>query len=111
MKDRELGWLAGLLEGEGCFCLMVNKTNGRRYIKISLDMTDEDTVKRASEYAGVGTLGGPYSRGSNKSVWIWQVQKQADAAALMMMLFPLMGQRRQDKISELLTIWKAGTNG
>lgn len=111
MTTAELHWLAGILEGEGCFHLQSKKSSGV-YIQISMNMTDEDVVRKAQKIAGVGKVYGPYQRkapsgAAAKQVWLWQVMKQADAAALMMTLYPLMGQRRQNKITELLAVWRA----
>lgn len=43
LTQLELGWLIGLLEGEGCFDF-----DGSQ--RIALGMTDEDTVHKAAEY-------------------------------------------------------------
>ena len=42
MKTKELHWLAGLLEGEGCFTFNTYSP------VIMLAMTDEDEVRRAA---------------------------------------------------------------
>ena len=103
-SERDLGWLAGLLEGEGSFG--ANRTRNY-YPKIQLGSTDRDVVERAHAIAGVGTLNGPYSRGVNKEVWCWNVAAQADAAGLMMTLYPLIGLRRQARIREILLEWRS----
>jgi len=43
LSDFELGWLAGILEGEGCFDLSTNRTP-----RVRVSMTDEDIVLRVS---------------------------------------------------------------
>lgn len=43
----QISWLAGLLEGEGCFAIA--RTNGHAYPVIELQMCDEDVVRRAAE--------------------------------------------------------------
>lgn len=106
---RDLAWLAGLLEGEGCFSLA--KGHGPRHkITIQLSMTDEDVVRHAAEIAGVGASVKCYQRGG-KDVFVWIVGKQNDAAALMMTLCPLMGERRQAKIRECLKAWRDTVRG
>jgi hypothetical protein len=103
MTALELRWLAGLVEGEGCF--LVRKAKDRRYPAIQLEMTDEDIVRRAREVTGTGKVYGPYARKTGtqyKPSWYWHVVRTREALDLMWALFPFMGERRQIKILELL---------
>jgi len=50
---------------------------------------------------------GPYQYKSNLEYWTWEIAKQKHVAALLMTIYPIMSERRQNKISELLTHWKA----
>lgn len=105
----ELNWLAGLMEGDGCFTVHVKGPYRRP--QITLGMSDEDTIRRAHAIATVGHVNGPYTKMTpagkpGKPVWRWTVSDQADAAGLMMMLFPLMGQRRQERIRRILLDWR-----
>lgn len=106
MTVAELAWLAGLIEGEGAF----TTNNGGHNPRIVMSMTDEDVVRRAHVVSGVGRVGGPYQQKNNRSTttvwkptWRWDVSKTEDALDLMELLYPLMGERRQQKIDELLT--------
>ena len=52
MTELDIAWLAGLLEGEGCFRINTRKRdNGtiNYYPQLILKMTDEDIIKRAGE--------------------------------------------------------------
>jgi hypothetical protein len=95
---RDVIWLAGLLEGEGCF------TKCRESIRISIAMTDKDIIERVAVLfkcpVGVWTR-----RGTAKTPYNAIVCGN-DAAAWMMMIFPFMGSRRQARIKELLKIWR-----
>ena len=46
MKERDLAWLAGLLEGEGSF--LKAPPSNPNCPRISLEMTDKDIVERAA---------------------------------------------------------------
>lgn len=46
MKETDFYWLVGLLEGEGSF--MKGSPSSPNMVKISLQMTDEDVIKRVS---------------------------------------------------------------
>lgn len=62
MSEKELYWLAGLLEGEGSFS--PGPTSAPNSARISLTITDADVVARVAALWGVGEtryrgLGGP----------------------------------------------------
>ena len=108
ISTKDIVWLAGLLEGEGCFSLDGNGAKSRGYGKlvIVLQMTDRDVVARAAKILG-GPVAGPYRpKVSRKEVWTTRVWCRR-AASWMMTLHPLMGERRQARIQELLTHWRS----
>lgn len=95
---KDVYWLAGLLEGEGCF------STSRFCPIIALSMTDEDVVSRATKL-----LGASYGRHICKKPRkdCFQVHLYGDKAiAWMMTLYPLMGKRRQERIREIISGWK-----
>ena len=97
----DLGWIAGLLEGEGFFGL----TQGK-YLRIQVAMTDTDVIERLRLVLGFGYLDKTRRLPSGKIAYYWIVANQSQAAGLMMTLLPLMGQRRSEKIRECLVTWK-----
>lgn len=97
-----LDWLAGLLEGEGCFS--INKSYGGYVFPcIQLGMTDEDVVIRAGKLlGGNGKVREYRSRYPGaKLVYKYRVAGKR-AAELMKVLLPRMGDRRQVRIQEVL---------
>lgn len=104
----ELGWVAGLLEGEGSFYAQSPqpRKDGRRYRypHISCHLTDRDVLEHLRQVTGVGQLRPEAHRSplSKKASFVWVVSKHREAVALMNKLVLLMGQRRQSKIRELL---------
>ena len=76
-------------------------------------MTDEDTILRCREALGIGYVHGPYlydKRPNRKPFWQWAVAQQAQAAGLMMTIYPLMSNRRQGQIRKALAAWQAQGN-
>ena len=102
--ERDLYWLAGLLEGEGSF-MMPTPSAQPSQIKASLHMTDDDVVQRVCDYWGVSQRTGNMLP-SGKQVWKVDITG-AKAASWMRVLKPLMGQRRQARIEEILNYYDA----
>ena len=102
MRTRDIIYLAGLLEGEGCF-----RYESRRVgPSIVLGMTDKDVVEKAALLLGSGVVMRKLHPDKLwKPCYISKVHGRA-AAGWMMTLYPLLGERRQAKIREVLTKWK-----
>jgi len=99
----EIAWLAGLLEGEGCFPLN-RKASGRCDARIQLNMTDEDVVRRAAKMLGRSVY--MAQRAGQKPQWYVRTTG-TKAISWMMTIYGLMGKRRQERIRGLLAHWKA----
>lgn len=105
MLGSELYWLAGLLEGEGCFSIQ-KYPNRAPLARIRLAMTDFDVVLRAGRLIG-GKQRTPaewQKKGTTyKTIYNWSVTGR-EAVRLMRILLPLMGSRRADRITEILNL-------
>lgn len=101
----QIGWLAGLLEGEGSF--VWHKTirdKGRPRIQIS--MCDKDIIARVANYFNA-TLSGPYGPYKTQKQPYWYTHCSGKRAIeWMMTIFPLMGERRKIQITPLIQKWK-----
>lgn len=110
IRTTDIAWLAGLLEGEGSFHCdggrgsRLRETTG--HLSITVQMTDEDVIKKIQQVTGFGTFRSPRQLPSGKTCYGWSVSNQTQAAGLMMTLLPLMGVRRAAKIRECLAEWK-----
>jgi len=106
IEIKDIAWLAGLTEGEGCFAWQGCTAN------ITINMTDRDVVERASVLFKSNLLG-PYHPKQphvKKSKDIWRTTACGQRAiGWMMTLYPLMGERRKFKIEEVLHTWKTRT--
>lgn len=98
MADNELYWLAGLLEGEGCFAI---RGTGHNPI-IQLIMTDLDVVIRAAELMGCHKVikNKIYSK-SGKPLYRTTLYGKS-AIEIMKLVLPVMGKRRSEKIKECI---------
>ena len=111
IKD-DLMWLSGFLEGEGCFTYTSMKTTKRRYKypKIEVRNTDKDVMARAQHLIGGRSL---YEhrdkRFAGRAKLLYSATVSGPKAlALMTDLYPYMGERRRNRIEELLFAWEHG---
>jgi hypothetical protein len=103
MHPTDLAWLAGLLEGEGTF--LKPFPSAPRLVTVRVSMTDRDVVARAASLMGVGIASFRPKNPKHRPVWI-ATAKGTRARELMVMLKPLMGERRQSQIDAALTAAK-----
>lgn len=112
---KEIAWLAGLLEGEGCFSWSSKRVSGAGAPVIYLGMTDEDIVSRAAwllrapsvrrQAARVEADRPGFGGGIRKAMFRTTVSGSG-AAGWMMTLWPFLGTRRRAKITEVLAAWR-----
>jgi hypothetical protein len=96
MTRIETAWLAGILEGEGCFVFS-------RTPSIRLAMTDEDVVARVAELLGKHYVSRSPRKGQNLFVHTVEVFGEG-ARETMRAVLPYMGNRRAEKINEVLKL-------
>lgn len=100
MKEVDLAWLAGLLEGEGCFYACQPKFQP----SVKLTMTkDLDVLDRARVLMGAARVTGPYLDADPKHAPRYSVTiNSRKAIELMIAIRPHMGTRRQAQIDAAL---------
>ncbi len=108
LSVKDLAWLGGLVEGEGCF---YRQNMGKyHYPSITISMTDHDVMDKVATMWGVN-LQGPYqSKRPNSKPMYKALVFNNNAVAWMLTLFPLLGKRRRAKVIELVRDWKGGSN-
>ena len=101
MNLTETAWIAGLLEGEGCF--QGGKGNG---LTISCTMTDLDVLERLRNFCGGRIIKQRERQPHWKQTWRWGIHGR-QALGVLMHILPLMGKRRTEKILEVVAIYKS----
>jgi hypothetical protein len=101
-----IGWLSGLLEGEGYFGIIPSHVGGQtyRYPRVGISMTDRDVIARVASIWTVGVQSDK-KKPSRKQVYKTLIYGKR-AAAWMYALLPLMGQRRREQIRRALKEWE-----
>lgn len=96
MTECEIWWLAGLLEGEGCF------THNSYVPMIQVSMKDEDVIRHLHEITGAGKVYGPIvdRRPNHSPMYRWVVGRRLDAEKIMQEVYELMSARRQEQIMD-----------
>ena len=105
VTEREILWLAGFLEGEGCFGTWVLSAKPKIYRspRLVVTSTDKDVLDKASILLG-GTSRTKRVLPSGKTAYQVAVGG-AKAIGWMMTLYQFMGERRKSKIREVITKW------
>lgn len=94
----DAAWLAGIIEGEGTFTL-----NSGKYVQVSVMMADRDIVERCRQVSGLGTVNGPIDHPrSRKPLFTWDVSNKRDIARLLLLIYPLLGERRRARVAEIV---------
>jgi hypothetical protein len=101
MSSEEIAWLAGWLEGEGCFSF---GGAGGKYPRISAASTDLDTLEHVLKITNVGNITGRWvdKNPNHRKLWTWTVCTANDVAPLLEAILPFMMERRAARILELL---------
>jgi hypothetical protein len=109
ITTKDILWMSGLLEGEGCFQAGGNR-KGIPYI--SVGMTDRDVVEHAGRLLGAPKVGVasheqyPHLIAAHHKPNYRVVVAGVTAAAWMMTVYQFMGERRKAKIREVLAAWR-----
>lgn len=92
-----IGYLAGLIDGEGHFRMQKNQAY------MSLEVTDKEIVDLAFSRSKIGKLYGPYLRkDGRKPMWRWRVSNDKELVRLMLAIYPLVCPRRQEQMIPLI---------
>lgn len=105
LRIKEIAWIAGLLEGEGCFL-----SPKGRYCSpiIQLIMTDKDVMIKAAKILGTKKVikCKQDTRGKNPKQLYRTNVYGSRAIQWMMTLYTLLGERRQMKVREIIEAFK-----
>jgi hypothetical protein len=98
MTSTQVGWVAGLLEGEGSFIV----TKQRGLPRVQMQSTDHDVLLRLQAVLGRGHVTNVGIRGNRKRCWGFSLMGLRDVESLLLQIYPLMGERRRGQIDNLL---------
>lgn len=107
LQEVEIGWMAGLFEGEGCIQNMHDKRDvnkGTRTSRLRIGMTDLDVLEKFQDLAGCGKIytDSKPKKENHKQSYIWQVGDKANVIRLLLIMLPHFCERRKQKAIETL---------
>lgn len=106
MHREDAAWLAGLLDGEGCF------DNPRGAPRVRVKMADLDVVLRAADVMGATTYMENDLRPYVERKPLMVAQTTGDnAIAVMRAVLPWLGSRRSAKVTEIILAHEAKKRG
>lgn len=101
MTSEEAAYVAGIMEGEGCFD---NNRGNPRYLRIRVVMTDLDVVERVHQILGCGFVTyQPPREAHHKAHATLAVYDREDVKRIFDEIRPWMGSRRTAKMDALLS--------
>lgn len=106
---KDLYWLAGFLEGEGCFYSRHQNQKAGHMTTVTAAQVQREPLERCQKWLGGSTcLNSARTRKSQntQAIWEWSVNG-GRAAAVMMTLYPLMSPSRKEQIKKALSAWSA----
>jgi hypothetical protein len=100
---KEVYWAAGFIEGEGTFSLSGANKNSP---VISAKQVNLEPLCRIKNLFG-GKIHGPYRRHDRHSPCFNWTLSSRHTAGTMMMLWPLMSEKRRRQMEKVLSLWRA----
>jgi len=99
INKKDLLWLAGLIEGDGCFFSQKNRA------VITLSLTDKDVVERCVKILNSTYYCIPERHNGHKKTYGFQI-KSEKSISIMNALYPYMGERRKKTIDVVKKKWE-----
>lgn len=112
LSDFDLGWIIGLIEGEGCFTDYTNPKTGHYCVQMLVASTDKDVIDRLVSLVNMGRVGvKDYTNNEKfrnvngdpyKTQWWWTISDRSDFRSLCTKIVDKMSERRSARIRSIL---------
>lgn len=97
LDNLTLGWVAGLIEGEGCITDMKSK----RAIEVTVAMCDADVIEKLHKSIPGSTMCVGLLP-SGKNIYRCRINRRTIVYQLLKLIYPIMGDRRKARIDRAL---------
>ena len=92
MKQTDLAYTAGIIDGEGCISIYRMKVFSHLALRVSVSSTDE-WLCQFLKFSFGGHIYGPRRRGHNKPCWEWRITS-AGAGEFLRLILPYLRLKR-----------------
>jgi hypothetical protein len=100
----ELGWLVGIIEGEGNVNAHISQKSGYLCTSLSVSSTDEDVIQKLNLiFSGFSKYKRVYQN-HYKTQYVWAVNKRKDIKTISNVILPYLSKRRKDQFTKALTL-------
>ena len=100
MEDASLGWMAGVMDGEGTMCIHVIERSSRARLFVSVSNTDYRMISELRRLTGLGSIRREERSERQRARWIWRTAGQK-AAAFLEMILPYLRVKKEQAIIAL----------
>lgn len=111
MNDVDVGWLAGIIDGEGSISLERKNKGEWKYPRLSVSSTDIEILQHCVAITGIGTIR-PTGigtirpkkevRSNYKPSWVWKVDSKNDTLGILSVVLPYLKCPKKKNRSILL---------
>lgn len=97
MTDFEVGWVAGILDGEGCLSICCDlRKRGNYYIpQVIVNNTDKRMLDVLYKLTSFGHVTKRTKYTHQKQSWTWQVRRLSDIAVLLIEVYPYLVTKKE----------------
>lgn len=99
MSEADIAWAAGLYEGEGS---IFRPVKGKYYPRLTVTLTDPESLETFRNIVGVGAVVGPYPRGLHKPYWNYRLNGLEQVEKVVDLLIPRLSKGRKEQIEKVL---------
>lgn len=100
LEPVQIGWLAGMFEGEGCITTFGRARHGYDMWQAKIKSTDPDVLIRLRDWTGLGNIHEMKLQPRCKPAQMWVIGSQPQVNAFLSTIYPLLGERRQARAEE-----------
>lgn len=105
LTDMEIGWLAGLYEGEGTAYVNPEKRGDAlsTSVRICICMTDRDVIQRVQDlFPSPSPIAERKRKPNEKRQYEWRISQRDLVAEFLTLILPLLGERRREQAHRVL---------
>lgn len=103
VREIELAWAAGFVDGEGCFTAWKRKKDRGYGLIFSTNQVDPRPLQRLVDALGMGTVSGPFSPPSHKGRPFYTVRLyQKNTWKMVELLWPYLSEPKKEQINRVV---------